>query len=78
VPYKDGSTTEKHLVYPLHVDDWLTSALTTEAEIFYFNDWNHGTVQRIRLDPTKELAEIKVEAISNECIFGVAGISISR
>ncbi len=78
VTYKDGTTTETSLVYPLHVDDWLTSALVTEAEIFYFNDWNHGTVQRLRLDPTKELADIKIEAISNECIFGVAGISISR
>ena len=78
VTYTDGTTTEKQLVYPINIDDWLTSALTTEGEIFYFNNFNHATVQKIRIDPNKELASIKVEAIANEVILGVAGISISR
>ena len=78
VTYTDGTVTEQKLVYPFNIDDWLTSALTTEAEIFYFNEFNHATVQRIRLDPNKELASIKVEAIANEVILGVAGISVSR
>lgn len=78
VTYKDGTTEDTKLVYPLSIDDWLTSALTTEAEIFYFNNFNHATVKRIRIDPDKELESIKVEAIANEVIFGVAGISISR
>lgn len=78
VNYTDGTTTGTKLVYPLSIDDWLTSALTTEAEIFYFNDFNHASVKRIRIDPAKELASIKVEAIANEVILGVAGISIRR
>ena len=78
VTYADGTTTQTGLVYPFHVDDWLSSALTTEAEIFYFSQYNHGTVKKIRLDPTKELANIKIEALANEIILGVAGISISR
>ena len=78
VAYADGTTTESKLVYPLSIDDWLTAALTSEAEIFYFNDFNHATVKRIRIDPTKELASIKIEAIANEVILGVAGISVSR
>ncbi len=78
VTYADGSAEEKKLVYPFNFDDWLTSALTTEAEIFYFNNFNHATVQRIRIDSDKELASIKIEAIANEVIFGVAGISVSR
>ena len=78
VTYKDGSETSEKLVYPFSLDDWLTSALTTEAEIFYFNEFNHATIKRLRIDSEKELESIKIEAISNEIILGVAGISISR
>lgn len=78
VTYTDGTAADTKLVYPLDIDDWLTSALTTQSEIFYFNDFNHATVKRIRLDPSKTLASIKIEAIANEVILGVAGISISR
>ena len=78
VTYADGTSEVKKLVYPFDYDDWLTSALTTEAEIFYFSDFNHATVQRLRIDPNKELASISIEAVANEVIFGVAGISISR
>lgn len=78
VTYADGTSTHVKLIYPINIDDWLTSALTTEAEIFYFNNFNHATVQRVRIDPTKELVSIKIEAIANDIILGVAGISISR
>ena len=78
VTYADGTTDHIKLVYPINIDDWLTSALTTEGEIFYFNDFNHATVQKIRLDAHKELASIRIEAVANEVILGVVGISISR
>ncbi len=78
VTYADGSEEQTKLVYPLNIDDWLTSALTTEAEIFYFSNFNHATVQRIRIDPEKELKSIRFEAIANEVVLGVAGISIRR
>ena len=78
VTYADGTSAATKLVYPLNLDDWLTSALTTEAEVFYFNNFNHATVQRIRIDPDKALASIQIEAVSNDVILGVAGISISR
>lgn len=78
VTYTDGTSTYKKLVYPINIDDWLTSALTTEGEIFYFSNFNHATVQKIRIDTDKELASIKIEAVANEIILGVAGISISR
>ncbi len=78
VTYADGTTEVKKLIYPVNVDDWLTSALTTEGEIFYFNNFNHATVQNVRLDPDKELASVKIEAVANEVILGVAGISIGR
>ena len=78
VTYTDGTEKHKRLIYPIHMDDWLTSALTTEGEIFYYNNFNHATVQKIRLDCDKELAGIKIEAVANEIILGVAGVSISR
>ena len=78
VTYADGTSVCKKLVYPANIDDWLTSALTTEGEIFYFNHFNHATVQKIRIDSEKELANLKIEAVANEVILGVMGVSIGR
>ncbi|MBQ8295113.1 MAG: hypothetical protein IJX87_01625 [Clostridia bacterium] len=78
VEYEDGNAERVKLVYPSNVDDWLVPALQTENEIFYFNDYNHATVQRIRLDPDKKLACVKIEAIANEVIMGIMGVSIRR
>jgi hypothetical protein len=78
VNYADETAESTSLVYPESLDDWLTSALTTESEIFYFSNFNHATVKRIRLNPEKPLASVKIEAIANELILGVAGISIAR
>ncbi|MBO5412349.1 MAG: hypothetical protein J6A38_04655 [Clostridia bacterium] len=78
VCYDDGTTSEVQLVYPINVDDWLVPALQTQNEIFYFNDYNHATVQRIRLNPEKQVACVKVQAIANEVIIGILGVSIRR
>lgn len=78
VTYEDGETDFVKLVYPLNIDDWLVPALQKANETFYFNDFNHATVQRIRLNPEKKLANIKVEAIANEVIMGIMGVSLSR
>lgn len=78
VNYADGTTSDTSLAYPSAIDDWLTAALTTESEVFYFNNASHASVKKIRIDPDKTLAGLKIEAVANEVIFGVAGISISR
>ena len=78
VEYADGTKEDTSLFYPAAIDDWLTSALTTESEGFYFNDTAHASVKRIRIDPKRALAGIKIEAIANEVIFGVAGISVKK
>ncbi len=78
VTYADGTTSDTSLVYPFDIDDWFTSALTTRSEIFYFNEFNHATVKRVRVDPEKELASVKLEAIANEVIMGIVGISVSK
>jgi hypothetical protein len=78
VAYQDGSKHLTSLVHPRNFDDWLVPALQAENETVYFSDYNHGIVQRISLEPEKELAGISIEAIANEVIFGLMGISIRK
>ena len=78
VTYENGETTSVKLIYPMNIDDWLVPALQKENETFYFSEYNHAIVQRLRLDPDKKLANVKIEAIANEVIMGVMGISISK
>lgn len=78
VEYTDGTRENTSLYYPTAIDDWLTAALTTESEVFYFSDTAHATVKRIRTDPSKTLLGVRIEAIANEVIFGVAGVSVKR
>ena len=78
VEYADGKCEEVKLVYPYSIDDWLVPALQTESEIFYFNDYNHATIKRIPLDSAREVASVKFEAIANEVIMGVMGITLGR
>jgi len=78
VMYRDGSGQTTSLVHPKNFDDWLVPALQAENEIVYFSDYNHGLVQRLMLDPEKELAGLSVEAIANEVIIGLLGVSLRR
>ena len=78
VTYLDGSTQSVSLVNPENFDDWLNAALQTQNETVYFSDYNHGMVQRITLDSQKELNKISMEAIANEVIIGLIGISIRK
>ncbi|MDD3953625.1 MAG: hypothetical protein PHY82_06910, partial [Lentisphaeria bacterium] len=76
VKYADGGQAAVSLVYPDNCDDWLTSALQKKNESFYFSDFNHGLVQIIRLDQNRELATLEVEAIANEVILGILGVTL--
>ena len=78
VEYQDGSNEIVKLIHPFNIDDWLVPALQPQNENYYFSNYNHAIVQRIKLDKTKELKNIKFQAIANEVIFGVVGISICR
>ena len=62
----------------MNIDDWRVPALQKENETYYFSEYNHATVQRLRLEPNKKLANVKIEAIANEVIMGVIGVSVSR
>jgi len=76
VTYDDDSKQIISLIHPKNFDDWLVPALQTENETVYFSDYNHGIVQRIALEPKKNLNKITVEAVANEVIVGLIGISI--
>jgi hypothetical protein len=78
VTYRNGSNTSISLVHLDNFDDWLTPALQTKNETVYFSDYNHGIVQRVSLDPEKELKTLSIEAIANEGIMGLLGISIRK
>lgn len=78
VEYDDNNSDSISLVYPINIDDWLVPALQKENEYFYFNDYNHATVQRIPLNPNKNLSCLKIKAVANEVILGVLGVSIGR
>lgn len=78
VAYRDRSKQVVNLIHPENFDDWLNAALQTQNETVYFSDYNHGIVQIINLKPEKELVKISIEAIANEIIIGLLGISIRR
>jgi hypothetical protein len=77
VEYADGSQKQVSLVNPENLDDWLNPALQRENETAYFSDFNHGIVQRIDVDPNKELLSFTVRAVANEVIVGLLGLNIS-
>ena len=76
--YTDGTAQEVSLVNPTNFDDWLNASLQTENETAYFSDYNHGIVQRIALDSSKELESLVVRAVANEVIVGIIGVSVRR
>ena len=78
VNYDDGSSEKVSLVYPFNIDDFMVPALQTESETFYFNDYNHAVVQRIKLDRGKKLAGVKIHAVANEVILGVISVSLGE
>jgi len=76
VEYADGSTQSVLLVNPLNIDDWLTAACQSQNESQYFSDYNHAIIQRIPLDPEKELKALRAVAVANEVIVGILGLSL--
>jgi hypothetical protein len=78
VRYRDDSQESVSLVHLDNFDDWLIPALQQKNETVYFSDFNHAIVQRITLDPKKELASVMLEAIANEMILGLVAMSLRR
>jgi hypothetical protein len=78
VEYTDGSQEKVSLINPDNFDDWLVPSIQLENDTQYFSDYNHGIIQHITLNPSKELKALTVRAVANEVIIGILGISIYR
>lgn len=76
VVYENGGEKAVPLFHPDNFDDWLLPSLLPGGDIFYFSDINHGIVNRIALDETRRVSALRVEAVANEVILGILGISI--
>ena len=74
--YEDGSVEKKDLIQPLNFDDFLISSYQKENEVFYFGAGTHGLVQILPLDGTKDLKELRVEAIANEVIVNIHAVTV--
>ena len=78
VEYADGTKEKVSLINPDNFDDWLVASVQLENETQYFSDYNHGIIQRIPLNSSKVLKDLKVHAIANEVIVGILGISVQK
>jgi hypothetical protein len=66
------------MINPDNFDDWLVASVQQENETQYFSDFNHGIIQRIPLNSSKQLKALKVRAVANEVIVGILGISVQK
>ncbi len=78
VEYSDGTEEKVSLTNPVNFDDWLVASVQQGNETEYFSDYNHGIIQRISLNPSKELKALKVRAVANEVIVGILGVSVGK
>jgi hypothetical protein len=78
VEYADGCEEKVSLVNPENFDDWLVPSIQFKNETQYFSDYNHGIIQHIILNPSKELKALTVRATANEVIIGILGISVRK
>ncbi|OQA88644.1 MAG: hypothetical protein BWY31_00242 [Lentisphaerae bacterium ADurb.Bin242] len=78
VLYTDGTSETVELVHPENFDDFLVPALQKENESLYFSEGTHGTVQKIRLNPARELKTFRAEAVANEVIVSILSLTLFR
>lgn len=78
VIYKDGSEEIAELIPPENFDDLLIAAFQKRNETVYFSDGTHGLVQKIALDPEKELSKFSVEAVANEVIVNILALTLMK
>jgi len=78
VLYADGSKLSCDLRQPDNFDDFLLPTYQKLNEVVYFGHGTHGLVQIIRLDADRELRSFQAEAIANEVILDVLGLTLAR
>ena len=78
VNYTDGTSETVDLIQPVNFDDFLIAAYQQQNETMYFSTGTHGSIQKITLDPAKELKSLEAEAIANEVIVNILGITLLK
>ncbi len=78
VIYADGSEETAELIPPVNFDDFLIPAFQERNETVYFSDGTHGLVQKIALEPSKELCKFTVEAVANEVIVNILALTLRK
>lgn len=78
VNYTDGTSETVDLIQPVNFDDFLIAAYQQQNETLYFSTGTHGSIQKITLDPARELKSLEAEAIANEVIVNILGITLLK
>lgn len=76
VIYGDGGEVPVELIQPDNFDDFLIPSYQQKNEVVEFGAGTHGLVQIIRLDPRRPLRELRVEAVANEVILNILGVTL--
>lgn len=74
--YEDGTAETVVLVPPVNFDDFLIPVYEQGNPAAYIGEGTHALVQVIRLNPAKNLKELRVTAIANEAIINILGITV--
>ncbi len=78
VLYSDGTESSVDMVHQKNLDDFLLPPILKENETFYAGNGTHGTVQLIPLNPEKTLKAFRAEAVANEVIADILGLTLLR
>ena len=76
--YRDNSAETVKLIPPENFDDFLIPAYQRDGETLYFSENTHGLILKIRLDPEKELKSISMQAVANEVIVNLLGVTLLK
>ncbi len=78
IVYADQSIRVVELRPPFNFDDFLVGAFQTQNETLYFSAGTHGMIQKIELDPQKELKTLSLEAVANEVILNCLAATLRK
>lgn len=76
--FRDGSESVLELIPPDNFDDYLIPVFQKSVEAFYISEGTHGLHFIMETDPSKPLAELEVEAVANEIILMLLGITLEQ
>ncbi|MBQ9088796.1 MAG: hypothetical protein IJY46_08475 [Lentisphaeria bacterium] len=71
----DGRKKVLELIHPVNFDDFLVPALQQTFEYFYIGEGTHAIVAEIPLEPGMVPQELEVEAVANEVVISILGVS---